>query len=194
MYKLSVPVSFNSVTDKTMPVFLENFRKCKVDRVFLSMLEPVYDPDNFICANEEKAERAIRYFKDNGLEVGVWIGGFGHGGVLSHEKNSLDKDRFVPMEGVYGDKFGYAYCPLDENFAKHYSEIVRKVAAMHPDLIMLDDDYRLNLRQYYMGCFCPLHRKEYFRRIGEEIPRKKLESLIFTGGKNKYRSAYLKLS
>lgn len=194
MYKLSVPISFDTLTDETMPVFLESFRQCKVDRVFLSMLEPVYKPDNFICANTEKVEQAIRYFKANGLEVGVWIGGFGHGITLSHEKEASTDNKFVPMEGVYGDKFGDAYCPLDENFAKYYNELVRKVAVMHPDIIMLDDDYRLNVRPYYMGCFCPLHRKEYFRRIGEEIPREKLESLIFAGGKNKYRSEYLKLA
>ncbi len=194
MYQLSVPISFNTVTSETLPVFLESFRRCKVDRVFLGMSEPIYDPGNFIRVNGERAEKIIRYFQDNGLEVGVWIGGFGHGAALTHASNIREENTYTPMEGVYGEQSGHAYCPLDEKFTENYCEIVQKIAAMHPDIIMLDDDYRLNPRPYYMGCFCPLHRKEYYKRIGETIPREKLEGLIFTGGRNKYRSAYLKLS
>lgn len=63
---------------------------------------------------------------------------------------------------------------------------------MNPDMIMLDDDFRLSsFRSYDMGCFCPLHLKEFYRLIGEEIPRKKIKWLVYTGGRNKYRDAYM---
>jgi UDP-N-acetylmuramoyl-L-alanyl-D-glutamate--2,6-diaminopimelate ligase len=65
---------------------------------------------------------------------------------------------------------------------------------MHPDLIMLDDDFRLNSRGYYMGCFCKLHLQKYYEMVGEVIPPEQLEQKIFGGGKNKYRSAYMALS
>ena len=55
------------------------------------------------------------------------------------------------------------------------------------------DDFRLNSRGYYMGCFCPLHLQDFYARIGEVLPREELEARIFTGGSNPYRMAYMQM-
>lgn len=98
------------------------------------------------------------------------------------------------MTGVNGESFEHGYCPTDEAFASDYIETVKKAAQLLPDLIMLDDDYRLNARNYYLGCFCSEHLKEFYRLVGEEVPREKIASLMFSGGRNKYRDAYMDMA
>ena len=193
MYKLSVPVSMNTLTEETFPVYMEWFRKCKVHRVFICGFGHIYAEDSVLNSDPKRVEKAIRYFQSQGLEVGAWVCSLGHGMILAQDKKEQYVSPYTPIEGVLGDTVAEAICPLDEDFVTDYQNAIRKLASFHPDMIMLDDDFRMNVRPYYMGCFCPLHLKEYYKRIGEEIPREELESLLFTGGKNKYRSAYMEL-
>ncbi len=193
MYKLSVPISIDVLTEETLPLALQTIRQCGAERVFLAILESVYSQEASLYTMPERIEKTIRYFQKNGLEVGIWMNAFGHGSALSYQSEGTDIP-FTPMEGVNGDKYTEGYCPLDENFAAHYSRAVRTVARMRPDMIMLDDDFRLNTRLYYMGCFCPLHLAEFYKRIGDANPREKPETHMLTGRKNKYRSAYMALA
>ena len=135
-----------------------------------------------------------KLFKENGFETGVWIGGFGHGGTLSHDGKIEKKRDYQKLTGVMGESFEHGYCPSDESFTADYLETVTRIAKLDPDLIMLDDDFRLNCRHYFLGCFCPYHLNEFYKAVGEEVPREKIEDLIYTGGKNKYRDAYMDLS
>ena len=192
MYKYSVPVSFTSMNEETRPKFAEIFKESKIDRVFLCVGDPIPGV-TFLRENEEKVKDDIAYFKSQGFEVGVWINAFGHGGPLSHDVNGLDtSDDFTKLEGV-DVKNEYSYCPLDEKFAELYATALKLIAKASPSLIMLDDDYRLNYRSYRMGCACPLHMNEYYKRIGEVIPKEELERKVFSGGKNFYRTEWLKL-
>lgn len=193
MYKLSVPIGADNLNPEYFNVYLDEIKKCKAQRVFLAVLNHVLTEESVVNKSPELLESAISFFKGNGIETGVWISALGHGIALTHEQNKKE-DGYTQIHGVMGDSYGYAYCPSDERFAADYAEKVALIAKMKPDIIMLDDDFRLNTRQYYMGCFCPIHLEEYYKRIGERIPREKLEKLIFSGGKNKYRSEYMKLS
>lgn len=193
MYKYQVPISIESVTEHSKPIFVEEFKKGNIERVFITCLLPIYRDDSSLWTYNKQLRDAIEFFRNEGFEVGVWIGGFGHGAVLSHETRNATKYEYQSMMGVDGDTVHDTFCPFDEVFAKDYLKAVKEVASMKPDLIMFDDDYRLNQRSYKMGCCCPLHLKEYYKRIGEEIPREKLEQTIFSGGKNRYRSEWLAL-
>lgn len=191
MYKLSVPIGLPTVTNETLPKYLKIFKECKVDRVFLCPLE---SPDNdkaYIYKESEMIQQAVDYFKSNGFEVGIWVDTLGHGVKLSHSDD--DAPPYTQIKGINGDVSEHGNCPLDERFADNFLKGIKRIAEFHPDLIMLDDDFRLNLRSYYMGCFCENHLREYYKLIGEEVPRCELEKLIFSGGKNKYRDAYMKL-
>ena len=193
MYQVTVPLYLSVINEESLPVFLEEFQKAKASRVLLCGFGTVFKETSPLHTDAEKIERTIRYFQSHGLEVGLWINCLGHGAALSHEREGAGQE-FTEMEGIHGDKYGFAYCPLDPDFTEAFGKAVGKLAGLHPDLIRLDDDFRLNLRKYYFGCWCPLHLSEYYKRIGEEIPREKLEELIFTGKKNKYRSAYMELA
>lgn len=198
MYKISVPISLSSIPDSSfeqgLMEYLSYCQAGKISRVFLTNLQETVAKSYGDEMNTEKFSRAIRFFKSHGIEIGVWIEGFGHGSSLPHADDLELKGNYQMQAGVMGEHYAHGYCPLDKNFEKDYLATVKYVAEMNPDLIMIDDDFRLNLRSYYFGCFCPLHLKAYYSLIGEKVPRERLESLIFSGGRNKYRDAYLQLS
>lgn len=194
MYKLSVPVCINTITDENIAVWLDILRSCKAERIFICLAADVCTDISILYNDPQKLRNTIAFFKKHGFETGFWINSLGHGGALLHDTAGTENATFTQMAGVLGDVSGHAYCPLDKNFKKKYSDAIKLLAAFAPDIIMIDDDFRLNLRSYYMGCFCELHLEEYYKRIGERIPREKLEKYIFTGGRNRYRSEYMKLS
>lgn len=195
MYKVSVPINLNTVTEENLPFHLSQILACKADRVFLGGLGHIYTSQSKLYTQREWVQKVVKYFQSHGLEVGFWVSAFGHGAILAHDKKHLGEDRYTPITGIRGETSDHALCPLDENFRADYAGAIRKIAELRPDIIMLDDDFRFNLRKafYQTGCFCPLHLKKYYEILGEEVPREKIEEKIFTGGKNKYRSAYMRL-
>lgn len=194
MRKLCVPIHMNTVTYENIGTYVESCKKSGVERVFVCGIGNVYLKSSKIYTKTDLVKFAIDTFKAEGFEVGVWIGGFGHGVILQHDKGAVTSDMFTPLEGVSGETTKHGFCPYDDNFKEAYAEGVKKIAAMGPHMIMIDDDFRLSLRaNFYFGCFCEKHIKEYYRRLGEEMPRDRLEQLIYGGGKNKYRDTYRSL-
>ncbi len=198
MYTTSVPIALESMRENALEqdlaAYLDYFERGKIKRVFIAALTPLYADSFAEFADSEKLKKSVEFFGRNGLEVGVWLGGFGHGSSLAHDASEGISKNYIKLTGVGGECFEHGYCPSDENFVADYLKYVKKIASLNPDLIMIDDDFRLNLRSYYFGCFCERHLKEFYRLTGEVIPREKIEELIFCGGKNKYRDAYLEMS
>ena len=192
MRKLCVPISLNSITKDNIGVYIASVKASGVERVFLCGIGEVYMKERRVWKNPESIQFAINAFKAEGFEVGVWIGGFGHGVVLEHEdKIQALYNEFTPLTAVGGEISKHGLCPYDKIFIAAYAAGVKRLAEMGPDLIMLDDDFRISLRSnFYFGCFCENHLKEYYRRLGEEVPRGDIERLIYTGGKNKYRDTF----
>lgn len=194
MYKLSVPILIQSLTDDNLSTYLDLLKQCKAQRVFIGNSDAIFQPDSIIYTRAAMLEKSIRFFQANGMETGVWASTLGHGGALSHDQEEYSTSDYTYIEGIYGGGNRYGYCPMDPDFTESFRKGIKAIAQMHPDLIMLDDDFRLNNRSYYMGCFCKLHLQEYYKMIGEVIPPEQLEEKIFTGGKNKYRTAYMELA
>lgn len=194
MYKLSVPISVKTITDDNIDIYLKQLEAIKAERVFLIGFGKIYSPDSIIHSEQPKIIRIMDILRSKGYEVGFWVCAFGHGQVLAQSVPDANDAKYTSMEGVNGEIGAEALCPLDKNFENDYLAAVDKLASLHPDILMFDDDFRMNTRlSYYMGCFCPLHLEKYYKLIGEVVPREKIEELIFTGGRNKYRSAYLKM-
>lgn len=195
MYKLSLPISMTTINEKTLPIYLEQAKKCKANRIFIGGMGLIYLEQSRINTMPEKIKEAIDFFQAEGFEVGIWCGSLGNGHALTPEQRPTKEMNYTQITGINGESRQYlSNCPLDKNFVKDYKEALCRIAELGPDLIMMDDDFRLNIRnKVYFACFCPLHLKEYYKRIGEEIPREKLEKLILTGGENKYRTELLNL-
>ena len=48
MYKLSVPISMRTVNDRTMPIYLDWFQKCRADRVFLCGFGEIFSEESVL--------------------------------------------------------------------------------------------------------------------------------------------------
>lgn len=195
MYKLAMPLSITCLNDETRHIYVEQAKRCGAKRIFIGGMGNIYSKNNKVYTEPDRVKKEIEYFRAAGFEVGVWILTLGNGHALTPAQRLQEDLNFTQITGINGEaREQLSNCPLDQNFVKACQEGIRELAKLGPDLIMIDDDYRLNIRmKVHFACFCPLHLKEYYKRIGEEIPREKLEELILTGGENKYRSELLKL-
>ena len=179
MYELSVPVMVTSKAfDKEK--ILADLRLAGAKRVFLAI--------GALTTNEEKQneillqlERAINFFNYFGFETGVWLWAF-----MVKGNNS-----FTPITGFSKVVSSEQRCPLDENFLSFMSDKIEKIAKMHPDLIMFDDDLRLGFLDSGCGCICEKHRAAMQKILHKDVPSDGLFDKMFSAGKNEYRSAYL---
>ncbi len=190
--KISIPISLKKVNSETLPIYYEQIKKACAERVFLCFPGSLCTSSGLIRRSPEVISEAIKYFRAGGIEVGVWVDSFGHGRPLYSSETDPELEKYQPMVGLDGGSTPYGLCPLGESFEKDYIEGIKLLAALGPDLIMLDDDFRFNRgNAYYMGCFCPKHIKMYEKLLGESVSPSRLSELIYSGGKNKYRTAYM---
>lgn len=181
MYKISVPVMNNKINETNRGAYLAEIRRFDAERVFLAI--GVYKHGAEERAEQMKAlSENAAFFKANGLEVGAWFWTFNVG------KSS----RYTRMMTIDGKEVSSSACPLDGNFVEMAAEHVKAVAASGVDLIMFDDDFRYGFLADQPACLCDLHMSEIKKITGEEKTREELFEHIISGGKNKYRDAYLK--
>lgn len=185
MYKITVPtVITNGHFNKEKT--LSELKRCGAERVALAIereLDYCFSSDENLAILKE----CIEYFHENGLEVAVWIGEtLGHSGDKPFPNLPYTNIRLFEKGDIS------AFCPKDELFIKNVAAWVKDVAALGPDVIMLDDDFRILCRGG-MGCCCPLHMKALCKELGEEIGEEELYEKLWNGMGNKYRSAWLKV-
>ena len=182
MYQLSVPVVIShSHFDREQT--LSELKRMGADRVFLTL----YRDLNARFSSDGELERLrglLAYFREAGLEAGVWLGEtLGHGWG---KEADLPYTRMVTMDGV---KLADCYCPLDPQFTEDLCGWVEKVAAAGTKLILLDDDFRMV--RGGINCFCERHLAEYRRRTGEDLSPEEIRSRVYCGGPNPWRDQWL---
>lgn len=183
MFKLSVPISTKTINKDNREIYLKQIREAGVDRIFLCGVgEPVEEIPERIVEN-------VRFFKDNGYDVGIWLASIGHGFVLIGAADAEEK--FSQIETIKGEKMHHANCPMDAEFRTYFAQFVAKLAKTGADIIMLDDDFRMSQREEDVSCACPLHLKRIGEILGEDITREKLFPSVVSGEANKYRDAFL---
>ena len=178
MYRLSVPVMLTSPHFEPQRI-LEDLEQQGAERILLA-LPPLSTDETVQNRIFEKLAGAISFFKENGLETGVWFWTFWVEG----------KNDFTPITGFGGRKSANEKCPLDPNFLDFAASVIRKIAAMNPDIILYDDDFRLGNLDSGTGCLCAYHRVEMKKRLGT-LPEGDLFQVMFSGKPNAVRDAYL---
>lgn len=68
-------------------------------------------------------------------------------------------------------------CPYDEGLREYLKSAMKKLAARHPKMIMIDDDFRLMLRPG-KACACERHMAEFNKRAGTELTREELYEFL----------------
>ncbi len=189
--KIYVPIWNTNIDEDNREAYLADLCAVGADTVFLAIdRNCLFDPEG--CGETEQLKINIDFFRGKGFCVGVWFQGFGFGAPIER-KYAEKASKYTKIRSVTGmDAFGDVFCPSDKGFLEDYSAMLRSIAKTSPDLMMIDDDMCMSVRPG-IGCFCPEHIAMIEEEIGESLEGKDLPKLFFTGGKNKYRSAWLKI-
>lgn len=181
MYKITVPLMNRNIKRNGRERTLEELRRFDAERVLLALDRYELDIDKRRRAISE-LEDNCRFFKEKGFEVGAWIWTF----WVKDNKN------FKNMRSINGTKIKEFMCPKDENFVKFAADYIKDIAKIGVDIIQFDDDFRYGFLSDSPACLCDNHIAEINRITGENSTREELAKHIVSGGKNKYRDAYLK--
>ena len=185
MYKISVPIVVRSCRRYTPEAMLAEVKKFDAQRVFLALGYYQLDPENR-KEDIEDLRTYCRIFKEAGLEVGAWIWTFGFQEKIPFHTMTL-------LTGDVDDDDSMA-CPLDQDFLKFSYDYIRDIAGTGVDIIMFDDDFRYGILGETPACLCPLHVARINETLGEELTREELAEKILSGGKSKYRDAWIRVN
>ena len=181
MYKLSVPFAIEQIDKYGAQPFIDELKKINANIVFIAL--DCYQMDE---KNREKVFNSLKenvpLFQKSGFTVGVWVWTF-----MIREANN-----YVHITSPNGAVSQHQVCPSDKEFCEFAYQYMQNIAKSNPDMIMFDDDFRYGFLDCGLGCTCENHRAYMSKILGEELPVENLNKLIFSGGKNKYRSAYLR--
>ena len=179
-YRLSVPFMLGQIEKYGAAAYIRALREQGADTVVLAL--DCYQTD---AAAREKVFAALRenvpLFKREGFSVGVWVWAFMLRGQNSYTHITSPGGR-VSAEQV---------CPSDADFSAFASAYLQSIAQSRPDFLLFDDDFRYGFLDCGLGCACKNHRAHMEGLLGEKLPAGDISRLLFTGGKNKYRSAFL---
>lgn len=184
-YAPDVPIALITLNDESKFIFLQKLQKVGAKRVWICCVDTFLNNDS---VNLEDCKKYVRFFRENGLECGIWIRSLGFGTPLSPAAPKVNWTRLTSVTGNAPEID--AFCPEDPGFVEAYLAYVKQIAACEPQLIQLDDEHCLSVRPG-IGCFCHRHRALMGQKLGEEIEPDGLPEKIFTGKQNKYRDAWL---
>ncbi len=203
---LSVPIKNYLCTGENRLSYLKYFTEAGVDRVFLSVVTSCYSDEAVRKRDFELLRENIEFFRNpidesgnslRSFEVGIWVVGIGRAGQISpHNGKHLTKLKCL----LSGNESFDVLCPLDVNFRKMYCDYLSELASLHPDILLIEDDFRLWYHDSAMaGCACKLHQREYNNRIHKKgmtnrrLSRKAMLARIFADKPSEYRQVWLEL-
>ena len=141
--------------------------------LFLVKLVPEGDP--VIDKASIEGEKYI-LFRDRlgkmGIKCGILVQcTIGHGYTLDH------MFPFQRLTDLDGGTERFVVCPEDSGARAYYKEQLAALAALEPEVIMIDDDFRLMYRPG-KGCGCPLHMKMFNKAAGASLTRDELFDIL----------------
>ena len=120
-------------------------------------------------------------------------------GVVGHGDFGAPKPPWANWQTMVGDdgvECAVCPCPLDTRYHEHLRRLIRVYAPLEPDVLWLDDDFRMhNHDPAKYVCFCPDHLTEFSKRMGKQYTREELIKAILRPGPQptKERTAWLSL-
>lgn len=141
--------------------------------LFCTKLVPEGNPviDKASIAGEQYALFHKR-LSEMGLPSGILVQcTIGHGYPLNQ------KSPFQPYINLLDGKEDNVVCPYDEAAREHFYSQFKILASYRPNVIMVDDDFRLMYRGG-QGCTCPLHMRAFSERVGKPISREELRAVL----------------
>ena len=184
---------FSNISHENKAHYLQMFQEAGAMRIYIAVgRDFIYrDFDEKYDEQLEHLSAFVRYYQEAGLEVGIWLNSLGFGNPLRSIEKKHAKD-MTKIRAINGRLLGDAICPEDKAYTTLFCEQVRRLASVHPDLLMLDDDLCLSVRPG-IGCFCEHHMRLLEEKVGRKLDAERMMEEMFWCGKNELRTAYLEV-
>ena len=101
---------------------------------------------------------------------------------------------FRAMVDPLGNSAELCVCPLDESWRAYIARIYARYAALAPDTVWVEDDFRYHNHDplHWGGCFCDEHMRRFSARAGKTLTREEFVSgLLSPGEPSPYRQIWL---
>lgn len=137
----------------------------------LFMVKLVPEGTPVIPKAEQQVEEYVRFrdrLHEMGLKCGILVQcTIGHGYALSA------KAPFQHYIGLSDGVEAWTACPSDKDFQDYMRHSFEVLAKAEPEVIMVDDDFRL-IQRYTYGCACPNHMKMIEELNGAPLTRERV--------------------
>jgi hypothetical protein len=101
---------------------------------------------------------------------------------------------FRAMVDPEGNAASLCVCPLDDAWRAYIARIYARYAALSPDTVWVEDDFRYHNHDplHWGGCFCDEHMRRFSARAGKALTREEFVSgLLAPGEPSPYRQIWL---
>jgi len=178
--------------DQTWENVLRLYRECGVRR-FSVMLPAHPDRLDFKDKLEIFSARYIALREKAKTEK------LGLGILLQSLINHADRNQprspvtFQRLVGLDSSECQNCYCPLDPGFQQYTREVIQTLARLEPDLLLVDDDFRM-LDHYpvKVACACELHLELFASIAGQPLNAAAVTLALETGSDVSLRQAWEK--
>ncbi|MCD4824824.1 MAG: hypothetical protein K8S55_09455 [Phycisphaerae bacterium] len=124
------------------------------------------------------------------FSINPWI-------TLGHRDHGHECLKLFPdidfIVGHDGSQSRSCACPLSDGWRRHTAALWRLYAETQPDIIWIEDDFRLpNHGLVKYGCFCKNHMEQFQEKVGNPVTRQQLvEALLAPGKPHPWRKIWL---
>ncbi|MBQ7039597.1 MAG: hypothetical protein IJN39_03410 [Clostridia bacterium] len=194
MYRVCIPVNNKYYSEKERKSLIRELEKANADTVFL-IFHRILNNESQLSEMLDLFVKNMNILKDSGFKVGMWLAPtIGYGST--HWGDNGAEKIFTSITSVDETSANGAFCPLDERFEAEFLKFMKALAKTGVKDILFEDDFNLGGgkgKAVLFSCCCDKHLKIYSKMMGEHFTADKIREKVMSGGKNKYRDAFLKL-
>ena len=194
MYRVCIPVNNKNYSEKEWKALIRELKKANTDTVFL-IFHRILNNESQLSEMVDLFVENMNILQENGFKVGAWLAPtIGYGST--HWGDNGAEKIFTGITSFDGILANGAFCPLDEKFEAEFLKLMKTLAKTGVKDILFEDDFNLGggkRKAVLFSCCCKKHLELYSKLAGEEFTADKIREKVMSGGKNKYRDAFLKL-
>ena len=112
-YYPDVPIALGTLNEETKYTFLERLQKACAKRVWICCVDTFLNNDR---VDLKDCAKYVRFFREKGLECGIWIRSLGFGTPMSPTAPKVSWTRLTSVPGNAPEV--EAFCPEDPGFVE----------------------------------------------------------------------------
>ncbi|MBN4061124.1 hypothetical protein JYU15_01680 [bacterium AH-315-I18] len=178
--------------DQTWENVLRLYRECGVRRfsVMFSAHPDSLDIKDKLQIFSARYIALRQKMKTEKLGLGILLQSIINHAYRNQPRSPVTYQRLV---GLDSSECENCYCPLDPGFQQYTREVIQTLASLEPDLLLVDDDFRmLHHPPVQVACACGLHLELFASIAGQPLDAAAVSLALETGCDASLRLAWEK--